>query len=126
MMLLFHLLAIHGVWYAPIYSWLLLVSGWARRAVFLWAVLPPLAFFIIEKVAFNTNHLANLFGSRFMGGGSSAASSTKATGMSGLSDLLMPMSVPDFLMSPGLWIGLALAAAFLAAAVQLRRSQGPI
>ena len=31
-----------------------------------------------------------------------------------------------FLSSPGLWIGLAIAAAFLAAAVRLRRYQGPI
>jgi ABC-2 type transport system permease protein len=31
-----------------------------------------------------------------------------------------------FLSSPGLWIGLAVAAAFLAAAVRLRRYHGPI
>jgi hypothetical protein len=31
-----------------------------------------------------------------------------------------------FLTSPGLWIGFAIAAAFLAAAVRLRRYQGPI
>jgi hypothetical protein len=31
-----------------------------------------------------------------------------------------------FLISPGLWIGLAVAAVFLAAAVRLRRDQGPI
>jgi hypothetical protein len=31
-----------------------------------------------------------------------------------------------FLGSPGLWIGLFVAAAFLAAAVRLRRYQGPI
>ncbi len=33
-MLLFHLVAIHGLWYAPIYCWMLLVSAWARRAPF--------------------------------------------------------------------------------------------
>jgi len=42
-MLLFHLVAGHGLWYAPIYGWLLLASGWARRAAFLWAALPLLA-----------------------------------------------------------------------------------
>jgi hypothetical protein len=31
-----------------------------------------------------------------------------------------------FLSSPSLWIGLAVAAAFLATAVRLRRYQGPI
>ena len=32
LMLLYHLLTVHGLWYAPIYGWLLLVSAWARRA----------------------------------------------------------------------------------------------
>ena len=36
-------LAVHALWYAPLYGWLLLVSAWARRTPFLWAVLPPLA-----------------------------------------------------------------------------------
>jgi hypothetical protein len=35
-------------------------------------------------------------------------------------------SLGDLLTSPGLWIGFALAAIFLAAAVRLRRYQGPI
>src|SRR5205823_4045314 len=50
-MLLFHLVALHGLWYAPFYSWLLLVSGWARRAVVLWAVLPLVAIAVLEKIA---------------------------------------------------------------------------
>src|SRR5262249_44470584 len=32
LMLLHHLLIVHGLWYAPVYGWLLLVSAWARRA----------------------------------------------------------------------------------------------
>ena len=65
--LLFHLVAIHGLQFAPVYCWMLLVSGWARRAPLLWAVLPPLAIVVAEKIAFNTSHfaalLALLFGS---------------------------------------------------------------
>jgi hypothetical protein len=30
-MLLFYLLAFYGLWYAPIYVWLLLVKGWGCR-----------------------------------------------------------------------------------------------
>src|SRR6202049_3158423 len=56
LMLLYHLLDVHVLWYAPIYGWLLLVSGWARRAVFLWAGLPLLAICVVEKLAFNTSH----------------------------------------------------------------------
>src|ERR1700719_3759383 len=45
---LLYALAADALWYAPIYAWLLLVSGWARRATFLWAVLPPLAICAFE------------------------------------------------------------------------------
>jgi len=65
LMLLFHLVAVHGLQFAPIYAWMLLVSGWARRAVLLWAVLPPLAIGVAEKVAFNTHHFASLLGYLF-------------------------------------------------------------
>ena len=40
--LLYGLIVI-ALWHAPIYGWALLVSGIARRATFLWAVLPPIA-----------------------------------------------------------------------------------
>src|SRR6266576_844732 len=30
LVLLYHFLTVHGLWYAPIYGWLLLVSAWAR------------------------------------------------------------------------------------------------
>ena len=42
-LLLYHILTAHALWPAPIYCWLLLVSGWSRRATFLWAVLPVVA-----------------------------------------------------------------------------------
>ena len=64
LMLLYHLLAVHALWYAPIYGWLLLVSGWARRAAFLWAALPLLAIGVVEKIAFNTSHFAAMLQSR--------------------------------------------------------------
>src|SRR5207247_3007588 len=43
LLLFYHLLTVHVLWHAPIYAWLLLVSGWARRAAFLWAALPLVA-----------------------------------------------------------------------------------
>src|SRR5881392_1703571 len=39
-----------ALWHSPIYGWALLVSGIARRATFLWAVLPPIAIGIFEKI----------------------------------------------------------------------------
>ena len=123
LMLLYHLLAVHGLWYAPMYGWLLLVSAWARRAVFLWAFLPPVAVGIIEKIVFNTSHFAALLQSRFSGGGVDALTAPDTIPI----DPLMTHPTPGkFLSSAGLWIGLALTTAFLAAAVRLRRNRGPI
>jgi ABC-2 type transport system permease protein len=121
LMLLYHLVTVHSLWYAPIYGWLLLVSAWARRAVFLWAFLPLFAIGVVEKIAFNTTHFAAMMGNRMSGG----AEAVMVPGGSPM-DPMTHLTPGHFLISPGLWIGLAIAAAFLAAAVRLRRYQGPI
>src|SRR6266536_3048016 len=66
LVLLYGLVAI-ALWHAPIYGWALLISGWARRATFLWAVLPLLAIGIFEKITFNTSHFASLVKYRLLG-----------------------------------------------------------
>jgi ABC-2 type transport system permease protein len=116
-----HLVVYHGIWYAPFYGWLLMVSAWANRAPFLWATLPPIAIGVVERVAFNTSHFAAMVRYRFMG---DAASGASAGGMT--MDMLGPHSPGEYLTSPGLWFGLAVTAAFLFAAVRLRRYRGPI
>lgn len=122
LMLLYHLLTVHALWYAPIYGYLLLVSAWARRAAFLWAVLPPLAICFVEKIAFNTTHFASWLAYRFSGPEGFDLSAPSSLSM----DPMTSLDPGKFLSSPGLWIGLAIAAAFLAAAVRLRRYRGPI
>ena len=121
-MLLFHFVCIHGLWQSPIYAWLLLVSGWARRIPILWATLPPLTIGIVEKVAFNTTYFGSLIGNRFTGGSEGAAIMEHGRAM----DTMMLIAPLHFLINPGLWIGLAVTAVFLAAAVRLRRDRGPI
>lgn len=122
-MLLYHLVTVHALWYAPIFGWLLLVSAWARRAPFLWAGLPLLAIGFVEKIAFNTLHFAAMLESR-MGGGAEGSDPFISGNMS--MEPLTHLALGTFLSSLGLWIGLALTAVFLAAAVRLRRRQGPI
>jgi ABC-2 type transport system permease protein len=121
-MLLFHLLCIHGLWQSPIYAWLLLISGWARRVPILWAALPPLTIGIVEKVAFNTTYFGSLIGNRFTGGSEGAAILGRGRPM----DPTMHIGLLHFLISPGLWIGLAITAVVLTAAVRMRRYRGPI
>jgi ABC-2 type transport system permease protein len=122
MMLLYHLVAIHGFLYAPFYGWLLLVSAWARRLPILWAALPPVALGVFEKIAFNTSYFAGWLMGR-LGGGSDGAA--PAPGSMSMDALTRPLP-GQFLANPDLWVGLALTAGFLAIAVRLRRDRGPI
>ena len=106
-------LVVMALWHAPIYGWLLLVSGWARRSTLLWAVLPPIGLCIAERIAFGSSSLAPLLTGRFTG---YLVRAYRA-------------DAPDpvrFIASPGLWVGLAIAAGFLTAAVWLRRHREPI
>jgi ABC-2 type transport system permease protein len=122
LMLLYHLVTIHILWHAPLYAWLILVSGWARRAAFLWALLPPVAIGVAERMAFHTTHFFSFLGYRLSGG---PEAMTKPGGFS-LDPMMMHLTPGRFLTTPGLWLGLIVAAAFFAAAVRLRRYQGPI
>lgn len=115
--LLYHLITVHILWYAPIYCWMLLISAWARRAAFVWAVLPPFCVGMLEKLVFNTTHFATWIGYRVSGG----MEAEKAAGMMP-STHLTPWR---FLGDPGLWLGWIAAAIFLWAAVRIRRNREP-
>lgn len=120
------------LWYAPLTAYLLLVSAWARRNVQLWA-LSPLVPIIVERIAFGTHYLSTwlvyrllpgwqsqweqwferLFTGPFFNasGGSSVAGGQLFAGMEPLRGF----------QNVDLWIGLAVAAALLYAAVRIRR-----
>jgi ABC-2 type transport system permease protein len=121
--LLYGLIAI-ALWHAPIYGWLLLVSGWARRATFLWAVVPLIAINILEKIVFGTSHFASMLMDR-LGGFATAAFEFHGRAKPTI-DSLAQLTPGGFLSTPGLWIGFAFAAVFLFAAVRLRRYRGPL
>jgi ABC-2 type transport system permease protein len=121
--LLYGLIAL-ALWHAPIYGWLLLVSGLARRATFLWAVLPIIAIQIFEKVTFGTSYFGLFIKDRVMG---FAPNAFDFRGHANPTiDSLAQLTPGKYLSSPGLWIGLVVAVAFLAAAIRLRRYRGPL
>jgi ABC-2 type transport system permease protein len=122
LLLLYHLMTVHSLWIAPFYGWLLLVSAWARRAPFVWAFVPPVALCYLEKIANNTTHLTKLLVTRLAGNGMEAVMVSGSFPTHPMTQL----TPGKFLASPGLWVGLAITAAFLAAAVRLRRDRGPI
>src|SRR5438270_4263884 len=95
LILLYGLIAI-ALWHAPIYGWALLVSGWARRATFLWAVLPLLAIGFFEKITFNTSYFASMLKDRLLGFAPEAFE---------FSAHAIPQLTPGrYLSSPGLWL----------------------
>ncbi len=120
LMLLYHIVTVHGLWYAPFYGWFLLVSAWAPRAPFIWAFLPPFVICGVEKIAFNTTHFLTMLLNRLAG------PEAPAPPGSTMMDVMASLTPVRFVIEPGLWIGLAIAAAFLTAAVRLRRYRGPI
>ena len=123
-MIMFYGLAAHALWFSPVHGWLLLISAWARRAPVLWAILPPIALSVLERVLFGTTHFASFAGYRFLGVMREGFTNTKQTG--GSIDALSQLTPGRLLTTSGLWLGLIFAAACLAAAIRLRRNREPI
>jgi ABC-2 type transport system permease protein len=120
-MLVYHLLTVHLLGHAPFYAWFLLVSAWARRAAFLWAVLPLIAIGFVEKIVFNTSYFGGMLEHQLSGGSEAVAFPGRMP-----IDPMTHITPGHYLISPGLWTGLALTAVFLYAAVQVRRNREPI
>jgi ABC-2 type transport system permease protein len=123
LVLLYGLAAI-AMWHTPIYGWALLVSGWARRATFLWAVLPLIAISVFEKITFNTSHFAALLKDRLFGFAANAFAFVPHRGV-GI-DSLVQLTPGRYLSTPGLWLGLLFAAVCFVAAIRMRRYRGPL
>jgi ABC-2 type transport system permease protein len=117
-------LVVNALWQAPIYAWFLLVSGWARRVPILWALGVAVVPAIVERGAFGTAHIAQFLSERFFGGFGEAFS-IGGKGKAPIHELSQLDPLRTF-SSLELWGGLIVAAAFLAAAVWLRRRREPI
>ncbi len=121
---LLYAMAAIALWHAPIYGWLLLVSGWAKRATFLYAVLPLVAISVFLRIAFGSAQFCSLLLHRLVGWFTQGF--VPMTQGSVPMDPLVSLTPGKLLSTPGLWIGLVIAVAFLTAAVRLRRNREPI
>jgi ABC-2 type transport system permease protein len=121
---LLYCLATLAIWHAPIYAWMLLVSAWAKRVPFLWAVLPPAGLCLVEKIALGTDYLGNALVNR-IAGAFPAAFAPLDPG-AGLPVSLSQLAPMQFLGTPDVWSGLGVTVVLLAAAIRLRRYRGPI
>ena len=98
-------LAVAALWYLPVAGWLLLVSVLAKRAPFLWATLPFLVLSLAERIALGTNVMGALVAQRLFG----------------FREEVALMSEFPLLASPDLWVGVAIGAARVYAAIRVRQ-----
>ncbi len=129
--LMAYILVTASLWFAPIIAWFLLCSAFARRSVLIWVALPPIVAIMLEGIVFRGTNIARLIGDRFSQASVSGLrlpdgiiddeEALKALVLSGDIDLLAAIAPGQFLVSPGLWGGLVVAALFGAVAVYCRR-----
>jgi ABC-2 type transport system permease protein len=124
-----------AIWYLPIAGWLMLVSAWAKRAVMLWSVLPPLVAYIFERVFFGTHVIGHTLARRLMGLPAVAFNGAKHvwTQGSGVVDNEgLPVRVwnlinpSGFFTSAETWIGAAVGIVLIVGAIQLRMRRSEI
>ncbi len=114
--------AIHALWFAPIYAYLLLVSAWAPRAPLLWAILPILALAAAEKIALGSAFLLSVLRYRVLG---AMSEGFLPNALHSPITQLSQLEPARFFASPNLWLGLAFAAACIYGAIRLRRHRDP-
>jgi ABC-2 type transport system permease protein len=129
-MTMLYVLVTGVLWYAPIYGWVLMISSWARRVAFLWAVLPWLGLFLLEQMAFGTDYVGSFIDDRI--NGSLKVAFNLPSGNHHVNFSTMPVIDPlhfmtpgHFFASPSLWLGLIATAIFIAAAIWFRRVGDP-
>jgi ABC-2 type transport system permease protein len=126
-----------AIWYLPVAGWLLLVSAWAKRAVILWSILPPLALVVAERVFLGTHVIWHALDARLWGFLGHALQYTPGpdnwvTTPIGHDAITSPVNLWRFLnpagffASPDTWIGVAVGAALIFGAIQLRMRRAEI
>ncbi len=117
-----YLIVTTAIWYLPFIGYLMVISAWARRAVALWSIVPPLALYVLERWFFGTHVIGTLLQDRAFGYMSVAFNAPvmgngRLTNPESVWRLLDPV---DFVTSPATWLGLVVGIAFIIAAIQLR------
>ena len=126
-----YLIVTTAIWYLPFAGWFLVVSAWAKRAVMLWSILPPLAFYLLERWFLGTHLFGSALAERALGYGQHAFRDMAnqagwVTTIINDDSIKTPQSVfrlidpVGFLSSPATWFGILVGIAFVAAAIQLR------
>jgi ABC-2 type transport system permease protein len=125
-----YLILTTAIWYLPFAGYLLVVSAWAKRAVTLWSIVPPLAAYLLERWFFGTHWVGTVLKERAFGYLPHAlrdnSNSAWVTTVVGDDSITTPASIwrlldpLGFFSSPATWIGIMVGIALIIAAIQLR------
>jgi ABC-2 type transport system permease protein len=131
-LLLAYGLIVQAIWYLPYYGWTMLASSWAKKVPFLWAILVPAGVMFAELWVFHTGHFARMlleYKLRWL----QLAFNFNPVDIRSLKHMDLGNgpavgldNIGAILSSPSLWIGLAVAAAFVYGAIWLRRKRSEI
>lgn len=118
------------LWMAPVIAWILLASSFARRSVLLWVSVPVILLVMLEGIVLHGGYIAKIIGERI---GLSAIIGFDVDSNIDPDDIIEKMITSGdvnilefaapmkFLMMPGLWGGLVVAAIFIVGAIYCRR-----
>ena len=116
---------VNGLVVLPIFTWFMLVSGWAKSMPMVWALAVPFWLVVFESVIFDTEALRSFIGFH-----------TRMPSLPGFSsegeEPFIHVSVTSFgeqfavLTQGQFWLGLLVGAGFLAACVYMRRVKNEI
>lgn len=122
-------LLVGSLWYAPIAAFVLMVSGWAKRAVALWVALPPFVLSVAESWVLGTHRVADFLQYRLLG-------PFKMMGVNGnkemhidalhpfadrLTTALNKLDLSHALLNIDVWLGVVAAIFMVLVAIRVRR-----
>ncbi len=108
------------VWYLPLAGYLMLVSVWARKNAFLWAVLPPAAVLLVEAMILQSHNFAEFLGRRFAG--AFLIMDLPDDDGQAMPPLMVVVShIARVFAHPETWLGVLVAIGFIVAAIRIRR-----
>jgi len=110
----------YSLWALPVFTWLMLASVLAKRTPLLLATIPVALAILFETLIFRSSHLGHFIGMRITGGHIMDTDSGFSRNFIDFNprtslELIQSAAQPEF------WIGLAISAALLYAAILLRK-----
>ncbi len=120
------LLASGILWYLPMLAYLMVVSVWARRNAFLWAVLPPVSILAIEGLILQLEHTSATSSAGVSSACSRSCKRARATMFGDENEGIVTVgevlnSVTAVFTHYETWAGVLAAAAMIFAAIRIRR-----